>query len=155
MGAAFLRCGPRDPVPGVPGVTCGPAAPGPGPAQAGHNRSDVTVQRLSPVRRHIATVTAAAARPGTGQRAGLRRLVRGMRHREPLAWPHGHQAALTPEKPGPCHIATVPAAPPALPGPLGRSRDRRGSRARTVAGEGSGTNGTDAATGTSAAPSAH
>jgi len=51
---------------------------------------------------------------------------------------------------------TVSAAPPPLPGPLGRSRDRRGPRARrTVAGEGPGTNGTDAATGTSAAPSAH
>ena len=72
MGAAFLRCGPRDPVPGVPGVTCCPAAPGPGPAQAGRDRSDVKVQRLSPVHLHIATVTAVMARPGTGQRAGLR-----------------------------------------------------------------------------------
>src|SRR5689334_19228016 len=107
MGAAFLRCGPGEPVPGVPGATCCPAAPGPGPAQAGRNRSDVTVQRLSPVHRHIATVTGAAARPGTGQRAGPRRLVRGMRHREPLAWPRGHQAALTPKKPRPCGVATV------------------------------------------------
>src|SRR5690348_14530230 len=97
MGAAFLRCGPRDPVPGVPGVTSCPAVPGPGPAQAGCDRSVVTARRLSPVHRHIATVTGAAARPGTGQRAGRRRLVRGMRHREPLARPRRHQAALTPK----------------------------------------------------------
>src|SRR5689334_3457100 len=80
MGAAFLRCGPREPVPGVPGATSCPAAPGPGPAQAGRDRSDVTVRRLSPVRRHIATVTAAAARPGTGQRTGPRRRLRPVRH---------------------------------------------------------------------------
>ena len=92
-----------------PGCHLLPGCPGPGPAQAGRDRSDVKVQRLSPVHRHIATVTGAAARPGTGQRAGLPRLVRGMRHREPLAWPRGHQAALTPKKPHPCHIVPVAA----------------------------------------------
>ena len=44
------------------------------------NRSNVKVERLSPVHLHIATVTGAAARPGTGQRAGLRGGVRRMRH---------------------------------------------------------------------------
>src|SRR5690242_6766337 len=57
-----------------------PGSPGPGPAQAGRDRSDVTARRLSPVRRHIATVTAAAARPGTGQRTGPRRRLRPVRH---------------------------------------------------------------------------
>ena len=49
---------------------------------------------------HIATVTAAAAPPGTGQRAGPRRRLRPVRHpgnRRP--WPRAHQAALTPQKP--------------------------------------------------------
>src|SRR6185437_10964152 len=49
-------------------------------AQAGHDRSDVMVHRLSPVHHHIATVTAAVARPGTGQWTGLRGRVRRMRH---------------------------------------------------------------------------
>src|SRR5690242_19141223 len=57
-----------------------PGSPGPGPAQAGRDRSDVTARRLSPVRRHIATVTAAAAPPGTGQRTGPRRRLRPVRH---------------------------------------------------------------------------
>src|SRR5690242_8464342 len=67
-----------------PGCHVLPGCPRPGPVQAGCDRSDVTVRRLSPVHRHIATVTAAVARPGTGQRTGRRtgwrRRLRTMRH---------------------------------------------------------------------------
>src|SRR5690242_1387035 len=67
-----------------PGCHVLPGCPRPGPVQAGCDRSDVKLQRLSPVHLHIATVTAAAARPGTGQRTGRRtgwrRRLRTMRH---------------------------------------------------------------------------
>ena len=76
--------------------------------QAGRDRSDVKVERLSPVHCHIATVTAAAAPPGTGAADGTAEAAAaGEAAGKPPARPRAHQAALTPEKPHPCGI--VPA----------------------------------------------
>src|SRR6185369_14914663 len=92
------------------GVPCQPGS------RAPPDRTDVTSARTGPGRCGSGTVPAwlCGRSPGAGAAAGTDEAGGKPAPTRPR-WQAARRSGLTPEEPHPCHIATLPAAPPPLP----------------------------------------